>query len=140
MSDRSRLAVELQRIFDHPVFTREEWATILSVREAEITQWLSDEVFPRPETLRRIGDVLLDSIYDVSDAVVARWEAFTYESLKVGSDSTTLAHYMCGTLRDAFLRQSANLDPTVQEEVLLEAAGLIRQRRGQTVTKVSVAE
>src|SRR5207244_2263066 len=58
-SERSRFAEMLLRLIDETnLFTRAEWAEILDVSEAAISQWVNDKTLPRPELLRMIVDTV----------------------------------------------------------------------------------
>ncbi len=141
-SESSEFAKMLRGMLD--AHSRSEWAEILNVTESAISQWLGDDTFPRPESLRRIVRALEENV-DVPDRVLEEFESLARKPLKQISrhgerTERTLAHYMVKPLRDAFLRVIDTLPPEAQEEVLLEAASLARQKRSRGGLRQTVAE
>src|SRR6516165_1399818 len=56
---RSPFAAALVRLIDDTeLMTRQQWAELLDVSPAAISQWVNDKTIPRPEVLRMIIDAL----------------------------------------------------------------------------------
>src|SRR5262245_8795897 len=56
---RSPFATALARLLDDTsLLTRQQWAELLDVSPAAISQWVNDKTIPRPEVLRMVIDVL----------------------------------------------------------------------------------
>jgi hypothetical protein len=142
---RSRFAAMLRRLIDETdVLRRAEWAEVLGVSEAAISQWVNDVGLPRPENVRAILTTLLAD-RRVSDETI---EAFENLARRPGTEisphgdrlSPNLAHYMLKPLRDGFLRTLETLPPRSQEKVLLEALERCRELRRVPPPVSSVAE
>src|SRR5215510_3181024 len=56
---RSPFATALARLLDETkLLTRQQWAELLDVSPAAISQWVNDKTIPRPEVLRMVIDAL----------------------------------------------------------------------------------
>jgi hypothetical protein len=141
----SRFGSMLRKLLDDTsVLRRAEWAQILGVSEAAISQWVNDQVLPRPENLRAIYTTLFAD-RRVADEILEAFNALAGEpasQLSPHGDrmSPTVAHYMLRPLRDGFLRTLDTLPPSAQEQLLLDAARRARDLRRGPSEPMSVAE
>jgi transcriptional regulator with XRE-family HTH domain len=128
----SEFAKELRRILVASGFSTKEWATILSVTETTVNRWMRDESFPTAESLRRIMRTLEEhtntQILYAEFGLLARKPFHKLSPIATG-DYGTLAHYMVRPIREAFLGVLDTLKAEDQEEILIQASALARQKR-----------
>jgi hypothetical protein len=123
----------LGRMLSQQGYTTDEWATILNVNARYVILWIEGRDFPTPETLRRIVRTLEEDP-GVPRSFIAEFQALAAQPLrevspKGGPISETLDHYMMRPVWEAFERTMHTLPPYLQEQVLLEAAALVRAKR-----------
>jgi hypothetical protein len=138
MSIRSPFAIALERLLDDTgLFSkREQWARILGVTPAAISQWVQDKTVPRPEVLRILISVIKSRtkiprrfIEEFEQlAALPAAEASPKHGHRVAKTAVhygvgnTFAHYMTAPVLEAFLRNLSALPPRLQEDVLTSAS------------------
>lgn len=122
----SRFAQALKGLLDDTkLFTRDEWADILTVDEAEIEEWVEDRKLPHHSALRSLVSCAKE--HDrISDEPFLQWDdmarlPFSQVS-PLWKERGTVRHYMVQPAIEGFLRSLRCLDPDDQEAVLLSAA------------------
>jgi hypothetical protein len=131
---KSPFATELRALLDDTgALRRGEWAEVLGVSEAAISQWVNDASLPRPDNLRAIVMTLVAD-RRVPAHAIERFEAFAREPAAALSPhgerlGPTVAHYMLKPVRDGFLRTLDTMPVELAEQVLVEAAARCRQLR-----------
>ena len=71
---RSPFAAALVKLLDDTkLMTRQQWAELLDVSPAAISQWVNDKTIPRPEVLRMIIDALEENT-DVAYQVLGEFK------------------------------------------------------------------
>jgi hypothetical protein len=138
VSRRSPFAVALERLLDDTgLFSkREQWARVLGVTPAAISQWVQDKTVPRPEVLRTLVSVIksrtkiprqfIEEFEQV--AALLATEASPKHGHRVAKTAihyavgNTFAHYMTAPVLEAFLRNLSALPPRLQDDVLTSAS------------------
>lgn len=115
---------------DTGLYTRNEWAEILGVKEEVIEEWISSDGLPTPENLRSIRRVVHE--HDrTPPPILSHWEEMAKEH---GSKvhpygqrfGRSVAHYMVKPILEGFMRTLRCLSPKDAEEVLLNSAEMCR--------------
>ncbi|MFN0252812.1 MAG: helix-turn-helix domain-containing protein [Kofleriaceae bacterium] len=141
----SAFAVVLRSLLDdHGTMRRAEWAEVLGVSEAAISQWLNDSVIPKAENLRAIMSLLIADRRVPSQALETFESVMRRPSTEVSPNGDrmkpTVSHYLIKPLREAFLRTLETLPPEAQEVVLLDAAARCREIRAAPIVRRSIEE
>ncbi len=121
------------------IYSRAEWAELLGVSPPAISQWLNDVTLPRPEILRMIVDVINESDHAPEAASFVR--RFKRMAMKPGHQVSphgerlgkSANHYIIRPILETFLRRLEQLDPEIQEEILLNASLECARRAGHLV-------
>jgi hypothetical protein len=131
---RSPFAVALARLLDETyLLTRQQWAELLDVTPAAISQWVNDKTIPRPEVLRMLIDAIEESSAPPAQ-ILTEFRAISRRPATEVSPhgerlGTSVGHYIVKPLLDGFLRNMYGLDSDAQERVLYKAAEMCRQIR-----------
>lgn len=141
----SAFAMALRSLLDeHPTMKRAQWAEVLAVSEAAISQWVNDAAIPKAENLRAIMNTLLADRRVPAPLLEAFEELLRRPSTDVTPNGErmkpTIAHYMIKPLRDGFLRTLDTLPPESQEVALLDGAARCRQLRASPLVRRSIEE
>jgi hypothetical protein len=129
---RSPFAAALVRLLDDTkLLTRQQWAELLDVSPAAISQWVNDKTIPRPEVLRMIIDALEENP-DFAALVLAEFKQISRRpSAEVSPNgermSPSIGHYVVKPLLEGFLRNLAGLDFEAQERILYQASDMCRE-------------
>ena len=134
---RSPFAAALVRLLDDTnLMTRQQWAELLDVSPAAISQWVNDKTIPRPEVLRMIIDALEENT-KMSPHVGEFREISRRPSAEVSPNgdrmSPSIGHYVVKPLLEGFLRNLSGLDFEAQESILYQASGLCRDSEGHAI-------
>lgn len=141
----STFAVALRSLLDdHGTMRRSEWAEVLGVSEAAISQWVNDAAIPKAENLRAIMNTLIADRRVPTTALESFEELMHHPSSDVSPNGDrmkpTVSHYLVKPLREAFLRTLETLPPEGQEVVLLEGSTRCRQIRSNPIVRRSIEE
>src|SRR5436190_3031343 len=113
---KSKLARMLLRIFDETnLYSREQWAEILDVSEAAISQWVNDRTIPRPEILRMVVDTI-EQDSAVPHALLDDFRALAVlPAAKISPHAPrigkTLGEYLVAPVLEGFLRTLRAVTP-----------------------------
>jgi hypothetical protein len=135
---RSPFAAALVRLIDDTeLMTRQQWAELLDVSPAAISQWVNDKTIPRPEVLRMIIDALEEDP-DLAARVLGEFKEISRRpSAEVSPNgdrmSPSIGHYVVKPLLQGFLRNLGGLDFEAQESILYQASDMCRQSRGNAI-------
>jgi hypothetical protein len=135
---RSPFAAALVRLLDDTrLMTRQQWAELLDVSPAAISQWVNDKTIPRPEVLRMIIDALEENS-DLSHRVLGEFKEISRrpsEEISPNGDrmSPSIGHYIVKPLLEGFLRNLGGLDFEAQESILYQAADMCHHNQGQSI-------
>ena len=133
--DVSEFAASLRRLLDETgIFSRREWSRFLNVSKAAISQWITDNTVPRPETLRMIVE-LVRSIKDAPPEPLQQFDAMSANpSVDVSPHGKRMGEsvrsYLVSPLVDGFLLDLKGLEPVKQTRVLLKASMLCAEESG----------
>jgi transcriptional regulator with XRE-family HTH domain len=133
---RSPFAAALVRLLDDTkLMTRQQWADLLDVSPAAISQWVNDKTIPRPEVLRMIIDALEENP-DLAPRVLREFKQISrLPAAEVSPNgdrmNPSIGHYVIKPLLEGFLRNLAGLDFEAQELILYHASDLCRQNPDQ---------
>ncbi len=123
----SEFARVLLKIIDEAhLFKRREWASILSVSGAAISQWVNDRTFPRPEVLRLLVSVVRRHSNRISPATLSSFEVMMSKSALEVSPAfhqtigDSVASYTLQPLLKQFLRDLKRIAPRKQEDLILK--------------------
>jgi hypothetical protein len=134
LKTRSRFARVLQSLLDDTsVFNRDEWAEVLGVSTAALSQWVHDKTVPRPEMLRSLSEVVQRHCGDAHAAMQAFHALLTSPAIDVSPHGhrlgPTVGHYLVAPLLDGFQRVLATISPAQQELILQRASAECRRIR-----------
>jgi hypothetical protein len=134
---RSPFAIALARLLDDTqLLTRQQWAELLDVSPAAISQWVNDKTIPRPEVLRMLIDAVEESFPPPTEIIGEFKEITRRPATEVSPNGERLGasvgHYVVKPLLEGFLRNLDGLDFEAQERVLHHGAEMCREIR-QTV-------
>jgi transcriptional regulator with XRE-family HTH domain len=125
MNAKSQFAFTLTLLMDgSKLCERKQWAEILGVSEAAISQWLNDKTLPSPEFVRMILSTVKRNANRVPKGII---EQFERTASKPAADVTPFGRrvgrsidaYIVKPLLDDFRRVFESLDPESQERLLL---------------------
>ncbi len=127
----------LNRILSHECCSRSEWAEILGVSTAALSQWANGRTIPGPDHLdalrllvsqdSRLPEALRLDLEAVLDAPIAQVVDKPRSTM-----GPTLRHYLVRPRRDGAMRLLESLPPDVQEELLTELSIAARARLNPT--------
>jgi hypothetical protein len=135
---RSPFAAALVRLLDDTrLMTRQQWAELLDVSPAAISQWVNDKTIPRPEVLRMIIDALEEDP-DLAACVLGEFKEISRRpSAEVSPNgdrmSPSIGHYVVKPLLEGFLRNLGGLDFEAQESILYQASDMCRQNQALAI-------
>jgi len=136
MKPKSQFATALTLLMDESkLCERKQWAEILGVTEAAISQWLNDKTLPSPEFLRMILNTIKRNANRVPKRII---EEFDHVAGKPAAEVTPFAHrvgqsvrtYIVEPLLDDFLQILKSLAPEIQERLLLQFTEACFQEAG----------
>jgi transcriptional regulator with XRE-family HTH domain len=141
----SAFALALRSLLDdHGIMRRSEWAEVLGVSEAAISQWVNDAAIPKAENLRAIINTAINDRRVPAAFLDSFEELLRRPSIAVTPNGDrmkpTLAHYLVKPLRDAVLRTLDTLPPEGQQVVLAEASAHCRRIRSTPVVRKAIEE
>jgi hypothetical protein len=131
---RSPFAAALARLLDETnLLTRQQWAELLDVSPAAISQWVNDKTIPRAEVLRMIIDALDDNS-ELQPAILGEFKAIMRSPATDVSPNgermgPSVGHYLVKPLLEGFLRNLNSLTFESQEGILYRAAEMCRERQ-----------
>jgi hypothetical protein len=115
------------------VFSRDEWARVLVVSPAAISQWVNDHTIPRASLLRSILDVVKRHCGDRHPALLKFFDTARRPADAVSPHGTrmrpTVGHYLVTPVLEGFQRVLETIPPERQEQVLFRAAAECRRLR-----------
>jgi len=132
----SEFAQVLRRLLDDTgMFKRNQWAELLNVSEAAISQWVTDNTVPRAELLRMVVDLVRArgraprELLQEFEAVAAKPGTSVSPKWKerFGDSVNT---YLVRPLLEGFLLDLKGLKADAQERVLLKSTALCAEESG----------
>src|SRR5712691_1572792 len=133
---RSKFAATLALLIDDSgLFERKEWAEILGVSTAAISQWINDHTLPMPEHLRMIVSTARRHGKAVKPEILAAFDELAQgpaAEISPFADriGTSLNAYMTRPLLDNFLIDFGRVRPEIQEKLLLRFSETCMEQAG----------
>jgi hypothetical protein len=129
VKNHSPFAKSLRALLDESgVLARREWAQVLRVSTAAISQWVNDRTIPEPENLRSIVRIVSSSdrtrpelLERFNEVISAPAGQVSPHGLRAGR---SFADYMTRPLFSTFERMWNGLTPSMKETVLADAVEL----------------
>src|SRR5215471_11940692 len=140
---RSPFAAALVKLLDDTkLMTRQQWAELLDVSPAAISQWVNDKTIPRPEVLRMIIDALEEDPA-LSAQVLGEFKEISRRPSRDVSPngermSPSIGHYVVKPLLEGFLRNLGGLGFEAQESILYHASDMCRHNQSQAAASGQV--